>query len=616
MLRVETLRWFFEDTESFISWRDCKESRTLIVYAGAGCCKSVMMRAAVDEELSSNTGRITCYFFFRRGNVLQESVSEALNALLHQIISQAPHLIHLVVAEYQKEGNNLSAKVEVLWRIICQCSSTYEGEIICILDALDECAKTNNSGRVGEDRAFVPRNFLVDKLQSLWDKNAAETRPTIGRLKFLVTIRSDVNVGFDKMTMSNASSDQLCQINKEWIVPRTDMVAFVKYKVERLAQTEEVQRQLKQQLLEKQGKSTSFLWLSLIIEAINTEDELQEQSAENLNKFLNGDVPDTVNGAYEALLPAKKDRQKTRGVFNIMLAARTPLTVPQINQALKFVLDENVRAGSNLALQKDAAFEATLASYCGALISIMPSGKDRVVTFFHSTAREFLLELLTDNAAASDVDGGEARQTTVQYVPKLKHTFNLTESNAVLRKSCINFLRWRGTSDVDANVFNWSRPDIYNGLMQYISGFTSNQPFMAYAAVNWINHLPFETTDVQVRKKKKKEISVLCDISSPVFRTWFLCCWVLWWPESELDDFFRQYLAGWIADHLYPEVDVVEYFDLDVWEIEESEKWWKWTISAPPDVWKDMLRVCKPPRDDRRGVQFIPIMATRPLAAF
>lgn len=616
-LLVGTLRWFFEEVELFKSWRNSRESQTLIVYAGAGCGKSVMMRAAVDEEISPNTERITCYFFFRQGPPLQESVSEALNALLHQIVSQAPHLVHLVVPDYQKYGSNLSAKVEVLWRIICQCSSAYEGEIICILDGLDECATTNNIGRVGEERAFVPRMFLVKRLQSLWNEDEASTRATTGRLKFLITIQSNFKVGFDQQIMRTAASNQVCELSKEWIVPRTDVAAFVEYKVERLMQKEYVKQQLKQQLMKKQGSSTTFLWLSLIIEVINTEAELQDQSTENLTKFLSGDFPDTIDGAFEALLPAVKYRQKARAVFNIMLAARTPLTVPQLNQALKFAMDGYVRPGSGLALQSDAAFEVTLSSYCGALICILPSGNDRLVTFFHSTARDFLLPHPINDDASSHAEGSGSKKT-VQDTMSLRHNLDLAEANAVLRKCCTSFLKWRGTADVADLVLSQGELRSkgqgrfnYSFLMQYLSGFTVNQPFMAYAAVNWINHLPFDTLDAQIRNDVDAEISQLCDVSSPVFQTWFLCCWLLWWPESDLGEFFGQYIAGWVVDHVYPDRDVIERFGLDVFDIEDNGKWWKWTASGPLEGWEAILEICKPPRDDRRGVNFIPFYATR-----
>lgn len=623
VLRVGTLEWFFEEVELFKSWRNSRESQTLIVYAGAGCGKSVMMRAAVDEEISSNTERITCYFFFRQGPPLQESVSEALNALLHQIVSQAPHLVHLVVPDYQKYGSNLSAKVEVLWRIICQCSSAYEGEIICILDGLDECATTNNIGRVGEERAFVPRIFLVKRLQSLWNKDEAGTRPTIGRLKFLITIQSNVNVGFDKQMMGTAASDQVCELSEAWTVPRTDVATFVEYKVERLVQKEVVKQKLKQQLMKKQGSSTTFLWLSLIIEVINTEAELQDQSTENLTKFLSGDFPDTIDGAFEALLPTKKYRQKARAVFNIMLAARTPLTVAQLNQALKFAMDGDAKPGSGLALQNNAAFEATLSSYCGALICVLPSGNDRIVTFFHSTARDFLLPHPTNDEASSHAEGSSPNEKTVQDTISLRHNLDLTEANAVLRKCCTSFLKWRGTTDVTNFVLSLGEIRStgqasfnYSLLMQYLSGFTRNQPFMAYAAVNWINHLPFDTSFVQIRSDVTAEISPLCDVSLSVFQTWFLCCWPLWWPESDLGEFFGQYVAGWVVDHMYPDHDVIERFGLDVFDIEDSEKWWKWTASGPLKEWETILEICKPPRDDRRGVNFIPVHATRPWEDF
>jgi hypothetical protein len=575
--------------DQFKTWRDCQEPTTLILTADVGCGKSVLMRSLVDGELSSNTRRITCYFFFKRGDALQEQALEAMKALLHQLLLQAPHLVDLLLPEYGAHGDNVASHFESLWDVLCKCSKEYDGEIICVLDGLDECAPSRKGIHQCLEAEFVARESLILKLQSLWSSDRAHWENPKGHLKFLMTIRSKVNVGFDAISMKSSHSVRVCELDRrvKWILPNEDVKTFVDFKVKGLNQTEEDKHALKSYLLTTQGRSQTFLWLSLILDIIRTEPYLQNRPKEYLREWLKGKLPDTVDEAFAELLPTRDDyKEKARTIFHIMLAARTSLTVQQLQQALISATKDDGDPGPNLHLQGADAFEDTLGSYCGSFISIIQSGDERIVTFFHGKAREFLLQ--KPNEEPKD----------------FKYAFDPEESNAILRKCCTSFLKWRGSNDVGTEIQRikeeWSadgshQNNLHTSIGDFLVNYRRAQPFMTYAAVNWIFHLPFEAENQKLRSEVAEETKLICDTSSPVFRTWLLCCWNIWRPESKLEEFLREYIDTWRRGHFYPTDEVIKLLQLVLTDIDERDKWWRWTASSRPSNLLNLLEICNGP---------------------
>ena len=68
--------------------------------------------------------------------------AHALCALLHQLFTSpsTSGLIKYALQSHRENGITLTRKFSELWRILSECiSSPDTGEIICVLDALDEC---------------------------------------------------------------------------------------------------------------------------------------------------------------------------------------------------------------------------------------------------------------------------------------------------------------------------------------------------------------------------------------------------------------------------------------------------------------------------------------------
>lgn len=98
--------------------------------------------------------------------------SSALSALLHQHFENTTLITH-ALPDFGRYGEKLRHEFTELWEVLLKSAADPEaGDIICILDALDEC----------EENA---RNQLIGKLVYFCSQEAY--KHPISKLKFLVT---------------------------------------------------------------------------------------------------------------------------------------------------------------------------------------------------------------------------------------------------------------------------------------------------------------------------------------------------------------------------------------------------------------------------------------------
>lgn len=137
----DTCLWFLEH-EKYCNWRHEPTASLLWVSADPGCGKSVLSRSLVDEGLlKSNTGGTSvCYFFFKDDDQSRQGGANAMCAILHQLFIQKPILLKHAMHEFEHHGEHIRTMFSVLWRVLEESAADTEaGEIICVLDALDEC---------------------------------------------------------------------------------------------------------------------------------------------------------------------------------------------------------------------------------------------------------------------------------------------------------------------------------------------------------------------------------------------------------------------------------------------------------------------------------------------
>ncbi|KAF7556386.1 hypothetical protein G7Z17_g1435 [Cylindrodendrum hubeiense] len=170
-----TCEWFTSH-RIFQNWHDSTEASLLWVSADPGCGKSVLAKHLVDTVLPSTDSRTTCYFFFKDDFNDQRSPAGALCCILRQIFIQKPALLSIsLLKRFREDGMNLLQSFQDLWDIFISIASHQSaGEIICILDALDECEESEGGGRTqiagalselyaGRTRTFTLKILLTSR---------------------------------------------------------------------------------------------------------------------------------------------------------------------------------------------------------------------------------------------------------------------------------------------------------------------------------------------------------------------------------------------------------------------------------------------------------------------
>lgn len=456
-----TCEWFFND-DRFRKWRDSNRSSLLWVSAGPGCGKSVLSRALIDERrLSTNiTTSTVCYFFFKDGDERRMHSTNALCAILHQLLTQdsSGNLIKNALASHRSYGAGLAQNFSELWRIMVGCAGSSDtGEVVVILDALDECEKNS-------------RDQLIDKLKDFYrdQHNLSKTK-----LKFLITSRpyGDIEKYFGGFPGTNylrfEGDDKSADISREIDLVIDERVNHV---ASHLAADD--QRKLSDHL--KGMENRTYLWLHLIFDVI--EGELSQYTMlPNIERLLS-DIPARTCEAYEKILGRSQDEVQTEMLLRIVLAAGRPLTLNEANFALTLAMKEERFPSSELLeseLGSNQAFKDTVQSLVGPFISVY----DSRLYFIHQTAREFLIY--------SKRHG------------KWEGRLNMAKSHNTMSLICLHYLLL---------------PDLV------CLPEDREHSFLPYAAAHWPWH--YLSQEDAVADKSRKDARMLCHVDGKQVRAW------------------------------------------------------------------------------------------------
>ncbi|TVY81464.1 Vegetative incompatibility protein HET-E-1 [Lachnellula suecica] len=461
-----TCNWFLE-SDKFKGWKSQEDSCLLWVSADPGC----------DEQLLFNEHKTpaVCYFFFKDGLVDQQGVAKCISALLHQLFAARPHLLKYAMQPYRVQGSNVSNGFSTTWGILVNAAADpHAGEIICVLDALDECEE--------EDR-YV----LIDTLKDFYTRFTGNSSMS---LKFLVTSRpyTDIQRRFTALTNEFPTVRLKGELESEAISKEINLVIrkLVPDVARDLKLSMEAEDQLRNRLLEVPNRT--YLWLHLTLEEVRRS--VGATTPKRVNKLIGSfitNVPKTVEDAYDKILNRERDKyfEDRRRLLHLVLAALRPLTLAEASVALPLCkAHKPPRTTQELDPESEEDFRTTVQTLCGLFVSIV----DRRLFLIHQTAREYLL-----SSADSNVIG-----------LGWKHTFDLSESEQLLARCCIIYLHFRE----------------FEGPERHFSDYQlliSQYPFLSYAA-NWTQHYDESNSDVGLFNMALK----LCDRRSPHHGTWRL----------------------------------------------------------------------------------------------
>ncbi|KAF2023522.1 purine and uridine phosphorylase [Setomelanomma holmii] len=448
-----TCNWL-TDHENFKQWLK-KDSGLLLVSADPGCGKSVLAKYLIDDFLSRQflPGSVTiCYFFFKDQD--QNTVRQALCALLHQLFSRKPELIHHAMKEYENNGESLINSTQSLWTILGHVMRDPEtGHVITILDALDECAEFDNLMR------NLEAHFCSNQLGCGHWKCLLTSRPyeqIVSKFRGLLADFPQIHIPGEE------SSETIShEINR-----------VIEYKVDRLARVKELSELVKNHIANQFLKipHRTYLWVYLVFDNLESEDF--KQTLKGVNSTIST-LPRSINEAYERILSKSKEDTVVRKALSIILAAERPLTLSEMNVALNIEITS--QSIDDLDLEEEPRFQSRLRSLCGLFVSIY-HGR---VYFLHQTAREFLL---ADLASSSPVP------TELKW----HQCIAIRDAQRVVAVVCVQFLSFF-SSDVAP----------LTGATSEADRLTNIPTFLDYSASFWGFH--FREAQVSIDEAAAKE---------------------------------------------------------------------------------------------------------------
>ncbi len=456
-----TCEWFFED-KRFLDWRDSKSSKLLWVSAGPGCGKSVLARALIDERrVCTNVMASTvCYFFFKDGQEQRMHGANALCAILHQLFHDTTNVITHGLPSHRSCGDQLKTNFSELWEILVKAAEDPEaGEIVCVLDALDECKKDE-------------RDQLITKLVSLFSKTEIHQNRSFP-LKFLVTSRpyDDLEDNFEPL--SDVSTYVRFDSTEKSPRIAEEINLVIDAKIPNIARNfsagdrESIRKRLKEM------NNRTYLWLFLTIEIIaGSRSKYSKKSS--IDELLSN-LPPKISDAYERILEKSSDKDLARILLQLIVATTRPLSLEEANIALTLVTQKTPRSYKELDLWPSLSFESTVQNMCGLFVSV----HDGKLSLIHQTAREFLLRTSDSHTTSPG---------------KWQGCLDITTAHGTISKVCLDYLNFDDLTGID---------EFERG------GENESLRLFGYAAINWPDHYTLQSSGLA--KKSRTAAQMLCN---------------------------------------------------------------------------------------------------------
>jgi ankyrin repeat protein len=433
------------------SWLRESGSAWLWVTADPGCGKSVLSRYLVDDFTKTQSDSLSvCYFFFKDDSDLTRSATHALCAILHQLFSQRPALLRKhALDQFKMNGAKLTLLFETLWGIFLSAVTDPEvGDVLCIFDALDECDENTRFTFTNSMAGFYHRSKQNENVKFLFT-----SRPNSGiRNAFW---REEWDENSIRLMGENEAEIEAISIEIKLVVEAR--VKQFSARRKSLGIQDDAMALLQSTLDKIQNRT--YLWIALIFP------ELEKKASWSKNQLLKviKSIPSTVDSAYERILNQSTDIELARRLLHIIVAARQPLTLVEMNVALHLNNTVKTIEELNQELMTEPVFRHNIKEICGLFVTI----QDSRVYLIHQTAKEFLIQQEQTTLEVVNV----ASQTT-----SWKHSLFPATSEYILAEICIRYLQME---QLEPTNFVFSSPaEKYYELCFFFS----------YAAHNWARH--------------------------------------------------------------------------------------------------------------------------------
>ncbi|KAF3221101.1 hypothetical protein TWF106_006426 [Orbilia oligospora] len=326
----------------FREWRASKSSKMLWISADPGCGKSVLAKYLVDSVLTTTKFRTTCYFFFKDDFEGQGRVTTALCCILFQLFEAKGFLLcKTIIERFDIAGEGFAGSFSELWNaLLVAAKEENAGEIVCVLDAIDECKNSD-------------RSQLTRELHKLYSTG------TDFNLKFLLTSRSyrEIRQGFQRLEVRGSSFIHLQGESEDDMEKIShDIGIFIEARVQDIGDKLKLAKNERSLLLErlKSIPNRTYLWVYLILDLIEGDRNINVNINRSRIIDVTSHLPETLGGAYERILSKSCNSEEAKRLLQIVIAAQRPLTLQEMSLAL--ALKDNHQSYSSLDLRPEERF--------------------------------------------------------------------------------------------------------------------------------------------------------------------------------------------------------------------------------------------------------------------
>lgn len=448
----------------------------LWVTADPGCGKSVLASSLVDfHHQKTGNEAIVLSYFFKAGESTRQKSQQALCAIFHGLLSYDQSLLQKIAADdfSNRDPTSFTSSIDKLWQNLIAAASCVNKQVICIIDALDECGDKSS------------RDQLCHRLASSFRPKTSSIDPTNmpSNLKFLVTSRPwpDIEATFRSIPSIRLRGEDEAECLTH------DIGLMVQHKVNELVRTSAISaitgENLKGKLL--RGADNTFLWASLVLDQVAVMPSRRMSAIEEMVNRL----PSDLEHLYKSALADLQSTSESISLLEMLLVAKRPLSVNEVTISLSIV--HHTTTLENLQRDLEPNPEWTIKKLGGFFVRLSNSK----VLLVHETAREFLL--------------AKGQRSSI----------NLQRAQSRLAASCIHFLSLQGLpprhGGIPGNAKEWSasNADYLGVLPAWCSSF------FQYSASSWFLHFEDEAlspgSDLHICAKK------LCDTTRASFATWW-----------------------------------------------------------------------------------------------
>ncbi|ETS81530.1 hypothetical protein PFICI_06532 [Pestalotiopsis fici W106-1] len=488
-----TGNWVFQHPE-FAAYQSAQGPQLLLITAEAGGGKSTTMKTMIDDMKASNNAALVAYFFFNDNDRLR-SYNDALKA-------------------YQKCGEAIRDQSGEMWQIILSIARQAKRPVVCVLDAVDECAQSDQ------------KKLLTDLADVIHRRADPESS-----LRLIVSTRpyEDENHPYTDLVRTG----NVRHITGENSEVQSDINQVIRVKARELSQKRELDQSIEDMLVRKisaqNAHTRSFLAVQMAFELLDSHHDMHKGAGERKISKILADIPNRLGDQFDKMLQRSSDREHAWKLFCIVLAARRTIELYEFK--VIYSLTEPRSSGIAQAqsykdlelVEDDEEFKQLVRSRCGLFITFVQDS----VHLFHQTAREHLMAReeepvgQTPSAYLAKPPSWENGNvdTKLRNESTWKGCISKADANLVCSLLCFDILTFDVSRDwmlemlKDRRLFTWATPSEFTDLAE--------RPMFLYAVLNWHEHFVLGGAKA-LEALQDPHYATILDLSSITFWVWFV----------------------------------------------------------------------------------------------